>query len=586
MIKLYNKYIKEKLQNKLFIVLFLISIVPIVLISIYSCNVAVNAVREKTEQSMITQLKNMDDIVFEKTKNIQRLIDIIRFDDDLQQILKDGNTSNNKFNTVFNRLLQNQEYIESAILITPSNNIYEYNYENLSLDTIKIQVLYSLMDERPGEITWYGEKNSAEFAGLNNNLLVAGTIIFNENETNETNQLAKMYVFIKKEMFNPILYNANDDSTTVIIDNKGKLFITNHLENYNNISKNSLKIMKEIFNMDEGIIESYESDNQVVIAHYASAITKFKFVKFYPADVFFDPIKKIIYISGIIIFIVIIIIFILYNIITKFTIKPIMDLSRLMCDYSESTLQMEMKVKNNDEIGMIIKGFNKMNKRINFMIEEVKKKEREKSNAEFAALSYQINPHFLYNTLSAMRVMSINKGDDETSSAILALNRLLKSTLANTGKMISLSEEIEQVKDYLDLLQLRYQGMLSISYKITEEVKNALIPNMLLQPIIENSIKHGLTDKINMSVGKNNICISANLKEAELVIEVFDNGIGMSADKIESILSGKNNGTQNSVGVKNINERLKSLYGEKYGVRIESKEGFYTSVFIHMPYKK
>lgn len=192
--------------------------------------------------------------------------------------------------------------------------------------------------------------------------------------------------------------------------------------------------------------------------------------------------------------------------------------------------------------------------------------------ARMDALSAQINPHFLFNTLNT--VSSLIRFDPDTARiVVIKLSSILRRLLRKHETFVPLRDELEFVDDYLDIEVARFgRENLQITKDLDEEALEAFMPSMLLQPIVENSIKHGLAGRLEGG----QICIRTKRMDGRLVIEIEDNGIGISEERMPQVYA-------DGIGISNVNERLRVLYGEDFGLRITSQEGQGTKIRIDVP---
>ncbi|TEB10518.1 histidine kinase [Pelotomaculum propionicicum] len=199
------------------------------------------------------------------------------------------------------------------------------------------------------------------------------------------------------------------------------------------------------------------------------------------------------------------------------------------------------------------------------------------TKAELDALHAQINPHFLFNTLNT--IITYTRTNPETSRRLLIrLASFFRQTLKRHGHFNTLREEIEYVNTYLILEKARFREKLRIQRDIDPTLIDCQVPVLTLQPLVENAIKHGIQPKM----GPGTVFISARRVDGEMIFEIRDDGVGISSEIMPKVLL-PGFGSGNGVGLSNVNERLKSLFGEDYGLRIESEEGNGTGVYVRVP---
>ncbi len=261
--------------------------------------------------------------------------------------------------------------------------------------------------------------------------------------------------------------------------------------------------------------------------------------------------------------------------------KPLRRIMHRMECISKGNFHVEPELEGNDEIGELGKGINQLATNINQLLLKVKNDENTKKELEFKVLQSQINPHFVYNALNSIKVMAMIQKADGIYETATALGALLKETSKGAMSHITIEEEINLLDQYITIQKIRKKGLIQVSYSIDSELLSCKIPKFTLQPIIENSIVHGFEGKKGLGI----LDISAVLVEDDILIEIRDNGVGIPQDRIETILQkDKSQGERySSVGLMNINERIKLTYGEKYGLSFESKYMEYSIVRILIP---
>lgn len=232
-----------------------------------------------------------------------------------------------------------------------------------------------------------------------------------------------------------------------------------------------------------------------------------------------------------------------------------------------------------DEIGELITSFSKMERKLNYLINEVYKSRIKEKEYEMKALQAQINPHFLYNTLSLINWKAIEAGKRDISKITLALSAFYRTSLNKGNNITHISGEIENMRSYLSIQLMLHDDGFDVTEDIDDSVLEYTCPNLILQPLIENAIDHG----IDAMPGDRRGVISVICKDMDTYIQfvIKDNGIGMTKEQTVKILTKDSKG----YGVRNVNERLKLCYGEEYPMIIKSKENTGTEVIITIPKK-
>ena len=264
------------------------------------------------------------------------------------------------------------------------------------------------------------------------------------------------------------------------------------------------------------------------------------------------------------------------HITSEFITKRIKKLQKTMKDTETGNLGMVIENDSNDEIGDLINGYNSMSKRLDATVNEVYQSKIKEKEYEMRALQAQINPHFLYNSLSMINWKALEAEQDDISRITLSLSTFYRTAL-NKGKNILLvKDEIANIKSYLDIQLAMHDNSFDVVYDIDDNILKYETLNLILQPLLENAIGHGIDVKTD---GRGEIRIEGRENGDFLDFTVSDNGVGMTKTQAALILSKSSNG----YGVSNVNERIKLYYGEEYAVRIESTPGVGTKVMLHFP---
>ncbi len=331
----------------------------------------------------------------------------------------------------------------------------------------------------------------------------------------------------------------------------------------------------------QGYISYQEGGVEKVAIYSTSDVSGWKLVKAVPTAYLYKEIMQIqghITVFGIVYFIITIT---LGLFLAARVTSPIEKLMKLMKKVEKGNLDIHAEITSEDEIGQLSSSFNNMIDNMNFMMNKNIEEERQKKEMEIEVLRAQINPHFLYNTLNTIKWMAKIQGSTSISNAVNALIKLLRVSISIGKEKISLSDEISYVQNYLVIQRLRFSEKFDIEYLIDETCLNCLVPKLILQPIVENSLIYS-TDEEGLEPLR--IVIRAYIEEAVLYISVEDNGPGISKDILDNILTRKQGIDKfSTVGLNNINQRIKLHYGEEYGIEIQSKVEEGTLVLIRLP---
>jgi two-component system sensor histidine kinase YesM len=283
--------------------------------------------------------------------------------------------------------------------------------------------------------------------------------------------------------------------------------------------------------------------------------------------------------GAILVFVIIFVISVIIFISAKVT-QPIKRLDRYMKKVEEGDFDIEVHISGDAEVVHLSKTFNLMVARIRQLMNQIVIEQESKRKSELNALQAQINPHFLYNTLDSIVWMAENGKSQDVITMVTSLARLFRISISRGKNIIGVREELEHARNYLVIQKIRYKNKFKYNIEAEEQALECKTIKLILQPIIENAIYHG----IEYMVDEGYINISAKIIGNKLLYEINDNGLGMNEETITKILSyeSKNKGGS-GVGVKNVHERIQLSFGKEYGIEIESELEVGTKVKIWLP---
>ena len=262
--------------------------------------------------------------------------------------------------------------------------------------------------------------------------------------------------------------------------------------------------------------------------------------------------------------------------------QPIRELQTLMKEAESGDLQIQMPIKSSDEVGELGESFNTMLQKIRGLMQSVYEEHIELRKAELKNLQALITPHFLYNTLDSIQWLSRRGQNDEVIMLVAALTTLLRKGISKGDDFITVESEIQHVQSYLEIQSVRYGSAFTYAIDASEDVLDLQVPKLVLQPIVENAIYHGVKEK----PWPGRIEVRARKTPKLVLFEVYDNGVGMEAKTIESLNNTVRNlaGEQiSSYGLKNVQERIRIFFGQQYGLHFSSEPGEGTTVVLTLP---
>lgn len=255
--------------------------------------------------------------------------------------------------------------------------------------------------------------------------------------------------------------------------------------------------------------------------------------------------------------------------------QPVNKLRKAMRLVEEGNFNVQAPESGPLEIKTLGRAFNLMLSEVDLLTRRLVAEESARKNAVIKALQAQIAPHFLFNTLSAMAGMTVKRPPEEVAEALRSLKRLLYLSIGKEGDYITLADEFEHIHHYIYLMNIRYPGKYALEMELPAELRDCLTIRLILQPIVENSLQHGLKSRGGV------IRVSALREKDRVIIKITDNGEGISGEQLEAIWKMKQN--RSGVGLRNVDERVKLSFGPDYGLTIKSLEGAGTTVSISIP---
>ena len=278
------------------------------------------------------------------------------------------------------------------------------------------------------------------------------------------------------------------------------------------------------------------------------------------------------------------IVIVMVNLIARGVTNPIRKLEKAMKDVEQSDFLIVDKVdiKGQIEIESLAETFNLMMKRIKELMDKVVSEQISQRKSELKALQYQINPHFLYNTLDSIVFLIDDGRNSDASEMVVALAKLFRISISRGRNIITVRDEIEHAKSYLLIQSIRYSKQFKYEFDIDPQVLECTTVKLILQPLIENAIYHGIKNRIE----EGKIIVKSFIQDDKIVFKIIDNGYGIKEEKIKEMYETFNNPEINDgVGVKNVYLRLKLYYGDSADLKIESVLDEGTTISLYIPLK-
>ena len=392
---------------------------------------------------------------------------------------------------------------------------------------------------------------------------------------------------LKNQYFSTILQNVKISSNgyMVLISPDGMISSKEVLPAYD-IAKPGLDYLREK-QEDEGSfnIRSIKGEKMLVV-YNTIKINNWRIAAIVPEKEILESASQIKYISLLIIIILIFVSTIVAAIFAGSISGPIRFLSKRVREFEKGNFNVKFDVKDSNELNILANGLSSLVKTVENLLQKVKDEQEKKRKVELLALQSQINPHFLYNTLASIKHLIDMNENERASKMVGALTKFFMIGISKGKEIITLREEIEHVQNYLSIQKMRYSKDFEFSFQIDENILDCRIIKLTLQPIVENAIYHGIKNKQEMGMIK----LNGYQEETDIVIEVWDDGAGISTERLQGLIKSINlseiEENPTTFGLRNVNQRIKLHFGEPYGLSIESTENIYTKVTIRIPFRQ
>lgn len=576
-------------KNSFFFKIMCAVVVGVVCISIAISSVIINMSRDIFEKSYIDSQQKIIERVCEKLYDFHRrsleTINSINSNRAVRLFFTDESLSyNDSFNNIYNMQshikslfndnnysfdllmvgLNGKTYLKDELLNIEASELLEMDISKNTLEN-KDSILYQFLDKG--------------FTSTTQNEPVI--LISKALNSNNGNPYGIVYLIIREKEFESIydyfshdlnnVYVLNEDNTVISSNNNSSL--GTKLENFEDEIKN-LAINNEL-----GII--YENYGNVNFTQRLpdSNLALCGVININKAIREIYDVRKIIFICFIITLITLIIIYLIVKQVTRPLYILIEKMATLRSNKFTEYVEIN-EVSGISEIEELATTYNYMIKDINCHIKELVKTQKEKRKFEIYALQMQINPHYVFNTLSSIKFLIWQGNKDKSIEVLDSFILLLRNTISKTDEFITMKEEIDNLKHYVLINNTRYGDRIDVQYFIMPNCYDYLVPKLILQPFIENSFFHGFP-----SGEEGRIEIFIKEENENLNIRIIDNGVGIESDKLEDMKNSKKPSSKglSGIGVNNVNDRIKLIYGNDYGISIKSEVGKGTEIIVLLP---
>lgn len=573
-----DKYLNSKISVKI-IIYFSIIFVLLTVILTFSYK-KINSIYnlERMKQISVEVLDSAETNTSMIIDNVNDVSKMIISSDNVQNTLKkalEEGRERSDYDSISNYLIQFTNFNSNISSIYVLDNYgHKYYSENVFYKDFNI--------ENIEKSDWYNEllKNKGKyilklngggfFEGNGNNYVSLIRVI---NDINSGQKLGLLIINMNESAFDNLSVKLSSEyGTKLIIKNElGELItkpdineeILNKIKNDNFSDSNIGFLVEKVKNKDY-VISSLETPNYnwklITVSQYSESLQQRKYTNYFL--ICFSIISFLLIILG-------------SMVISRFITRPIKKLCKSMKDIENGEFNVVNIETYDDEVGELKKGYNIMISQINQLLEKIVKDEKIKRQTELNLLMSQIKPHFLYNTFDTIHSLALSGENKKIYEMIKALGKFYRTSLNNGKDIINIEEEINTVKSYLIIQNIRYSDMFEAEYNLDSGCNNFKIIKLVLQPLVENAIYHGVRNRKD----KGKLKISTFQEEEKVVLTLEDNGLGMEETQVRNIIENKTTG----IGVRTTKERLRVFYGDDHEFIVESEKNIGTKIIIKIP---
>lgn len=552
--ELYTKIQNMKYRHKLSMVMILVGIVPIFMIGIFMLINFRELLKGNENEAMEVALNQSCSSIEKQADIMENLVNYIVFDQDLQEILEDSQTPDyatyEKYVNVVDWVLDTPQFYHDGIeQITIYAESIEIPHDTTlaPLSQIEDQPWFAALEKEEDAI-WVWPDDSHEKL-----LVIRKFPGFYEKR-------AYLGIYCSTDIFiEPLKYYEKEGAGMALVDKNNDILHVQVDESIKELKKNAEEIWTGYWHAEKDI-----------------SGMPLRVSVFMREERIYSGFWQIFGRAMIVVCWCLIIIVIISRVMSHFLVKRIEKLTVSVDKIKMGSMKLDIRDESNDEVGILIRSFRKMMLQIHNLIQEVYESKIKQQNLEMQALQAQINPHFLYNSLSLINWKAIGAGQNDISKIVLALSDFYRTTLNKGETFISVEGEIKNIQSYLKIQLVMHDYDFDVDYQINLEDREYKMPKLILQPLVENALEHGLDLK---EEGDKKLVVSCQEDAEDIIFTVQDNGVGMDTTTVDSLIKTHKTG----YGLRNVYDRLVLLYGKNYGLHIESYPGAGTKIKIRIP---
>ena len=548
-----------KYRHKLTLLLVVTALVPMTVLALYGHSRQSAMVRGSDMEDMQSIIKQTKESIDSQTAVYNSLLNYLTYSPDISEIIKeksiDNYTAYEKYNQIADPLLSVPKSYHDAI-----------NRIQLFAESIQVEHEYTLVPLAKMQEEWWSSELEDDvriqwLVNLEHKEVAAVRMIYDE----QTLDAAICIVLDYDKIFQPLTNILNKENGGMVTDEAGRIL-------YNKSDLEDVKLEKS--DDRDTALEKIDQECDYTMAE--SEENNWNFYLYKSQRTISGSVRRLLLEEMLLMAVCCLITLALGLSFSRIFTRKIEELTRNMDQVNHGSREVTVSSDSEDEVGILINSFRRMMDEINRLIDEVYVNKIALKEYELKALQAQINPHFLYNTLSMMNWMAIRSGQMEISKVTLALSTFYRTALSKGEDMVTVETCIRNMEAYLEIQLTMHDHNFTVEWETDPDIKNEKMPKLLLQPVVENAIEHGIDEK---EEGDKKLFLSFKGQGDDVEIIVRDNGTGMEQEKAETLVTYQAKG----YGLKNVNDRIRLLYGESYGIQIYSAPGEGTNVIMRFP---
>lgn len=587
------------LKKELFAYFFITSTVILLFLGIVFYFVMHKTIYERVQNDQKLFLENQLQLVDSNLTLLENLIIQVSTDEDLHTLMQENQEPQNKLNEVSERFyakldnyLQPIEKYVSVLHIEGNNGLrIRKGFESYLIDRNDYENTewFKNSMETSGAVCWW--KMQENYTRVPHVWIAAPTeyivpIYKKICRSGDLEILGDMVVFVSPSLFfgEEYQYTLDPNTQIYLVDENGQIVYSDDQDCINGTAENAVNICDLVdfpIHMSDAKQTRTEMADGKLIVYRQSDITELSLVRVIELEKVVREASHFLYMVGALAVVLIVLSFALSLIFSSSFTRPIEEVIKKIQYIAEGNFDYRHNIgPGGKKFELLYQNLYKMENDIKKMIEENRRKEKEKRRLELSMLQMQINPHFLYNTLSSIKWMAVFQRAKGIESMVNSLGIVLQASYSKMDEFVTLDEELDILGHYLNIQKIRYQGKIQMNLICkNQQLLSCYVPRFILQPVVENAVFHGIAPKD----GEGEIKIIIAEEPGNLKITVEDNGVGMDETVLENVLKRSKGERQGHIGLANVHSRIRLIYGSEYGVHVESLKGKYTKVRIIMP---